>query len=191
MSTRTPTAAQARRARARKRRSAIRLAAGALAGLVATAGLAIGRPLTTAAAGPGAASPTMAASAGPRGSITATVAASPLSVTLRLSTTTAPVGRTFAAYVDVANVSGLRLSGLSYRFLADAAAFRVVGPIGGSGSLGPHGRATAAFLVCVRSPGGYVVQGWASATVPGGTAFEAVSPARVIVVRPKSHGTCG
>ena len=118
------------------------------------------------------------------------VVASPLSVSVWLSTRHVGVGEPLLAIVSVRNLGATRVTRVTYRLLVDARGLRPNGPLGALTTIGGHQVGSGAFHICPLVPGSYLVAAQATATGVDGTAFTGTSPAVLLVVTRASRLRC-
>jgi hypothetical protein len=121
-------------------------------------------------------------SAGGSGGVAGRVRASPISVSLALSTSTARVGDKVQAQASVANLTKAALTSVVVELRVDLAGLRIKPPNSQALSVKAGRTATGKWSVCGMVPGSYVIV--ARATV-GGIAVD--SPGHVLTVTPANR----
>jgi len=125
------------------------------------------------------------ASGGSAGSSRGLVLASPLLVTLTLSTSFASIGQTVKAEARVSNLGSSTLRSTRLELRADGTGLTISRPLNEIGQLKPGKSTSVSWSVCGRAAGSYVLL---VRTTVAGIATD--SPAQVLTVGPGGRKAC-
>jgi hypothetical protein len=125
------------------------------------------------------------ADAGDRnGSVHATVRASPLDISLSLSSSSVQVGERLGAVSQVRNLGPDEIGEIELTLRTTPIGVGVLGRVSRSYSLSPRDARSDIWPLCALTEGGYVVMVSATVTAADGSSFTQDSNARLLTIRP-------